>query len=700
MATLQKIRNRAGLLIAIIIGMALIAFVIDPSTISFIGVGDRFELAEIDNKSVSYQDYMVRVEELTDVYELNAQGAGLDQETQNFVRERVWQNMVEDYTLKKEYEELGLDVSSRELFEIIQGDNPHPLVRQIFTNPETGQVNRAQLLNFWKSLGETGTPEQLTMARFIENSILRERQLTKYNNLISKGLFITDIQARNNYIETNRTVDFNYVLQRFSALPDTAVEITTKDLKDYYKEHQEQYQQEQTVDLEYVVFDIEPTEQDKQEIRNDITALKEEFKTIPKDEVELFVRSTSDEAYSDENLAYDELSPVIQDSMFNAEPGYVYGPYQEENAYKLSRLVEINYVPDSVRARHILIQPTQQQNFTQVQALADSLKELIENGADFAVLATQYSDDPGSAREGGDLGWFTEGTMVAPFDEAAFENEVGEIEIIETNYGLHILEVLERGPEVKKVNIATVIRYQEPTEETINEIYRRASQFGGNNRTYEAFNNAVEEQGLNKRIASNLKPMDRTISGLESPREMIQWGFNAEEGAVSDIFEIGDKYVIATVKEKREEGIAPFEQVEAEVRLEVLKEKKGEKIAENIRNSNSSDLSQIAVNLNSEVKSASNISFSSFSIPEAGIEPKVISKAVYTEEGTITEPIIGSNGVYVLEVINVEEPEMDDMALEQVKSSLSRNYQSRANFEPSNAIKEKANIEDKRWKFF
>ena len=700
MATLQKIRNRAGLLIAIIIGMALIAFVIDPSTISFIGAGDRFEIAEIGNNSVSYQDYLARVEELTDVYELNSQGAGLDQETQNFVRERVWQNVVEDMTLRKEYEKLGLDVSSRELFEIIQGDNPHPLVRQIFTNPETGQVNRAQLLNFWKSLSESGSPEQLTMARFIETSILRERLMTKYNNLVRQGLYVTDIQARNNYIENNRRVDFDYVVQRFNAIPDSAVDITSKDLRDYYKEHQNQYQQEKSIDLEYVVFDIEPTEGDKQVILNDIKGLKDEFTAIPKDEVELFVRSTSDESYSDENLGYDDLSPSIKDSMFNAEPGYVYGPYQEDDAYKMTRLVEINYVPDSVRARHILIQPSQQMDMAQAQTLADSLKNLIEGGANFETLAQQYSQDPGSASEGGNLGWFTEGTMVEAFNDAAFENEVGEIEIVETNYGLHIIQVLERGPEVKKIKVATVVRYLEPSEETINEIYRQASQFGGNNRTYQAFNEAVKKQGYNKRIASNLKPMDRTISGLETPREMIQWGFNAEEGDVSDIFEIDEKFVVATVKEKREKGVAPFEKVEAEVRLAVLKEKKGKKIAGNIKNEGKERLSELAVSLDTEIKTATNITFSSFSIPEAGVEPKVIAKAVYKNEGEISEPIIGSNGVYVIEVTNVDEPEMDEMAIEQEKERLSRSFQSRANFEPVNAIKEKAEIEDKRWKFF
>ncbi|MFW5656758.1 MAG: peptidylprolyl isomerase [Bacteroidota bacterium] len=703
MATLEKIRNRAGVLIAIVIGLALVAFILgDMLTAggSALFSRDRYEVGEVRGKSISYEEFLNEYEELANIYRMNTGQTSLDQQTTDFVREQTWQNMVDDIVLGREYDKLGLGVSARELFEIIQGPNPHAIVRQMFTDPQTGQVNRSQLLAFWRSLSEDPNQERLALARFIEESILREQLNTKYTALIQKGLYVTNQHARQEYIENNKSVDFEYVSKPFQSVPDTAVTVTDRELKDYYKEHQQEYKQEETRDLEYVIFNIEPTEEDVQFALEEIEEIKEEFQEVPDAEVEQFVRFNSDEPYRARNFVDGELPAAINDTMFMISVGDVVGPYREGEAYKLAKLVEINYLPDSIHARHILIQPTREMDYQQAYDIADSLKTIIQTGADFASLALEHSADQGSAADGGDLGWFREGMMVKPFNDTVFTAEVNEVKLIESDFGIHIAQVIEKSRDVKKVHVARVERTIEPSRETINNVYSQANEFGANNRTHESFNQTVQEQGLNKRIASNLRTTDRTISGLENPRPMIQWAFDAEEGDVSDIFELGDNYVVAALSEVRPEGIAPFEQVAAEIQLNVLKQKKGALIAEQIKTANAGTLNELAGNMALDIKNAGDITFSSFSLPGAGVEPKVIGVATSLEQGILSEPIIGTNAVYVLQVTNVDEAEPTEQDIAMQKMRIQRAYETRANREPKNALHEKADIEDRRIKFF
>ncbi len=701
MATLEKIRNRAGVLIAVVIGVSLLAFILGDlvSSGSAILNKSKLEIAKIKGKSVSYQDYMAQVEELSNVYKLNT-GGTIDDATMNYVREQTWQNMINDMILQEEYKELGLGVSGRELFEIIQGDNPHPIVRQMFTNPETGVVNRTQLLNFWKSLSEDPTGERVALARYIENSILRERLSTKYSNLIKKALYVTDVEAQNSFAETNKKVDFEYVVKRFNSISDSSVSITESDLKDYYKTHINEYKQDASRDIEYVVFEVVPSETDNKYAKGEIEDVKKEFAGITVDDASQFVRLNSDVPYQNKYYVDGELPLAVNDTMFMAKEDYIYGPYYEEGSYKLAKLLKIDNRPDSVHARHILIQPSQTISAEQAKAIADSLKTEIEKGADFGMLAMTNSVDPGSAQDGGDLGWFKEGMMIQSFNDACFEGKKNDVVVVESNYGYHIIEILEQGPKVKKVKVAIIQREVNPSKETINAAYQKASEFGANNRTREAFISAVETKGLNKRSATYLKPNDRTISGLEQPREMIQWAFNNDKGQVSEIFEFGTKYIIATISEIREEGVAPIEQVLPEVRLNVIKEKKGELIAKQMKDENAPSVSSLSSTLGLEVNNAASVSFSSFSIPNAGVEPKVIATALSLDENVLSKPIIGTNGVYVLNVTSVTESEVTDERVEMEKQRLTMAKESRANVEPLNALTEKANVKDERAKFF
>ncbi len=700
MATLQKIRNRAGILIAVVIGMALLAFVMGDlfSSGQSMFSRSRTELAEINGRNISIMDFQQRVENLAEIYRLRMGQSALDQSTMENIREQTWNTLVREYVTSSEYKALGLGVSEDETFDMVQGINPHPIVRNLFTDPETGQFNRSFLFQFLRTMDQDPTGQQKAYWLFLEKEIINDRAFTKYTNLIRKGLNVTSLEAGKRAGISNQRVDFSYLVIPYSELADTAVEFSQSDLREYYREHKNEYAQEASRDIEYVIWEVLPSEEDDRNAKQWIENIKDEFKSS--DEPGQFVNMNSDVPYDDMNHTYGDLSGEIKDFMFNeATAEDVYGPYFEENAYKLARLVEINYLPDSVRARHILIQPNQQLSMEEAREIADSLKTAIDNGAGFARLARENSMD-GSAGDGGDLGWFTEGTMVKSFSDTCFHSAVGEVQIVESRFGVHIVEVLEKSRDVKKIKVAVLVRKVEPSSETYQKIYSRAIRFAGENDTYDKFIEAVENNDLVSRSANGLTEFQKNITGLESPRELIRWAFSAEKHEISPIFEFGDNFVVAALTEVREEGYADFEQVREEIEANVIREKKAEKLAARINRhlSPAESLDELAGKLGRRVQEASDISFSSVSFSGGGIEPEVVAAATALEPELISQPVKGNNGVYVISVNQVDAPETDN--IEATRNRLSILRQSRAGYEAFEALKEISGIEDNRARFY
>jgi len=705
MATLEKIRNRAGVLVAVVIGMALLAFILGD----FLNSGgalfsnSQFEIAEIAGKSIPFQKYQKELNEIIEINKFSSGQSALEETTRQRIQEQTWNQIVRQYVLEDEYEELGLDISSQELWDMVQGENIHPIIQNLFTNPETGQLNTMAVIRFLKTYDQDPTGQQKAYWLFVEDQMIRERMFSKYQNLISKGLYTTTTEAKNETEKINRKVDFEFVIQNINTVPDSLIEVTKGDLKEYYDNHQNEYEQEASRSIEYITFDVEPSVADKKATEEWINNIKDDFANTDNDKD--FASLNSDLPYNDFYLTKEELPEILQDEMFDAEEGYVYGPYFENEAYKLAKLSEIAYVPDSIKARHILLQPTQNQNTNQVFALADSLVTLLENGASFEALSDQYSADKAANEKGGNLGWFRANEMVKEFSDTAFNAKVGEYKLAGTQYGLHIIQVTKKAQKEKKVKIAVLARKLEPSSETYQKTYSQASQFAGNNQTYEEFQEAIEEKGFAKKIATNIKESDQQLAGLENPRELIRAIYETEENKIiqsqnNAIFELGDRFVIGFVTDVKEEGIAPLEQVKAEVMVQVKKQKKGDylasKLSETLAQAN--DLESLANEFNTEVYEATDISFRSFSVPNAGVEPKMVAVATTVNENVITSPIIGENNVFVLKVNSITTDDVANVDMQQEQSMTQ--YRNRASFEAFEALKEKANIEDKRSKFY
>jgi peptidyl-prolyl cis-trans isomerase D len=705
MAILEKLRVRAGLFLAIAIGLALLAFVLSDflNSSGSLFTRSKFEIAEVFGKSVPYTDYETLVNELEEIQKLQTGQTSLDEATMDQIRNVTWENMIQDMLLEKQYAKLGIDVSPEELRDLIMGENPHPAIAQLFTDPQTGIFNRQAFNTFMQRINtEDETSDEKKYYLYIENEIFRQRKNIKYLNLIRKGLYATKFEAVLQQEESSRSVDVNYIVQGFNTLSDSVITVTETDIKKFYKDNIILFKQKESRDIRYVYFEVTPSRADIQAAKQWINDIKPDFEKA--EDIGQFVSMESDESFDSKNYSLGELPDSIGNFMFSAAQGATYGPYFSDNTYRISRLAAINYLPDSVKARHILLSATQS-NAQKLYKMADSLVNLIKGGANFGTLAMLYSAD-GSAQTGGDLGWFKDGEMVKPFSDSCFHGKTGETKIVPTQYGLHIVQIQDQSRPTKKVQVGTIVKQVVPSEETDHGYYVKANEFAGMNNTYEKFNKAIETEKLttNTQAALNLAPMDKKVNNLESVRTLVSWAYKAEEQDVSSVFKFGNKYVVAVVDKVREEGPAPLKDIQAEVENRIRQQKKAESIVATIvsKKAVAKTLEDLAKSLGIQVEPVTGLKFTSSSLGNAGIEPNVIAAALALEKGVVSNPIIGENGVYVLSVSSITAPADADLKADTdlARNYVERSYAARANYYAYEALKELAKIRDNRREFY
>jgi len=707
MATLQKIRTRAGLLIAIVIGISLAAFVLGDALQSGTSIMKRnqMQIGEVNGESIQYPAFQKEVEELGEIYKQNTQQKQLDENSWAQVREQTWTTNVQKIVMGEVYDKLGIDVSSDELFDMIQGTNLHPIIQQLFRNPNTGQIDRGAIVNFLKNLETNVAPEQRSYWLYLEKQIVSERMQSKYSNMVGKGLFVTTAEAQEDVAEKGKLVDFDYIALNNILVPDSSIAVSEKDLTEYYNAHKSEYKQEKSRDLDFVAFEIKPSAADYKDAETWINGIKSDFASTTEN-IE-FVNGNSDVSYVPTWYNRETLPANVATWVYDegAEENAVMGPYFENESYILAKIDTLAMMPDSVQARHILISVKTQEELAGAQYLADSLKTLIEKGGDFATLAMKYSTDQGSAVKGGDLGWFGRNQMVKPFEDAAFKNNKNQVSIALSQFGVHIIQTTDKGKLSKQAQIAFLVRTVQASSRTEQDIYAQAIKFATENTDVEKFNASVVAEKLTKRSAT-VKEQEIAIPGLENARTLIRAAYEGEVGKAlkttqeSPVFELGKNFVVAVLTKATEEGEATFADAKTKVEMAVTKEKKSEYLVKKAANAaaGKTDLQSIAMQLNTSVRNAANVDFTSFNIPGLGMEPAVIGTVTSMEANKISKPIVGNNGVYLAMVTATRESGNVNVKAEQTRLAQSLNY--RANSQAVEAQRKKAEITDKRAKFY
>jgi peptidyl-prolyl cis-trans isomerase D len=700
MATLQNIRNRAGIAIAIFVGVALAAFILGDlfKSGSSIMQGRQMELAEIAGNSVSYLEFQKKVDELTEIYKMNSGKTTVDQNTSEQIKEQTWQGLVRNLTMKDIYNDLGISVSSQEVSDLVLGNNPSPIIQSIFRDPNTGTINRPALIQFLKYQQSTAGKER-DYWLFLENQITEDRLFTKYNTLLSKGLYITDTEAKDDLKGRNRQVNIQFVAKLYASVPDNTVQTTDTELKDYYEKHKDNYKQDNLRKIEYVSFPVVASKADEDKLIKWITDIKSEFASV--EDPSAFVNINSDTPFDSTFYKKSELSPVLGEFAFNGKVGDIYGPYKENNSWKLAKILKFAELPDSVEARHILIRVNSAEELGKATSKIDSLKNLILKGAKFEDVARANSQDPGSANKGGELGWFRRGMMVKPFERAAFYGKINDLQVVNTQFGVHLLQVTKRGPVAKNVQLAIIDRIIAPSSQTYQATYAQASKFVSENQDAKKFEAAVTAQGLNKKLAE-VRENDKDIAGLDNSRSLIRAAYKSSVGSLitssegTPIFELGDQFVVAVLTGVQEEGVAPFSSVKTSIELAVKKEKKAKELIAKM--TGKTDLNQLASELGVTVSEAQNLNFDSYSVPGAGNELAIVGAAEALQLNQVSKPVQGNNGVYVIKCTNITEGTDQDLTAEKFRLAAAINY--RAITEAFDALKKNAKIVDKRAKFY
>lgn len=712
MATIGKIRKHSGLVIAII-GIALGLFVLSD----FIKKSPKRSqdpLAVVFDENISYREFDAKVEEQKEFYKMQYGDVQLSGAEQFQLFNQVYDQLVQEIIMAKQYEDLGLAVPDAELNELFMGTNAHPYIRQLFTNPETGVFDPYQVQMYIETIDER-SDEERQQWRMIEQSIYEERYNSKYNNLVIKGYYIPTAFAQRDNVEKNKKYVTQYLGLKYNTISDSTISVTDEEMMAYYEDHKHEFIFDNpTASLEFVVFDIKPSAEDLSEIQEIIDTAYAQLPNVPASELETFIYSKSDIDYTwDSTYLRRDVLPVKADTLFEAKIGTIVGPYIEDNVFYIHKLLDRKIMPDSLNAAHILIayqgamraDENVVRTKEEAQALADSLFGVVK-GLDslaFSQLALQYSDDGSKESNGGFLGWFPEGAMIPEFNDACLNNPIGSYQLVETDFGFHIIKVLDKTTPVQKIKMATIVRTVEPSKATADSVYANASSFAAESTDATEFDKLIVDKGYNKRIAESINTSDYTIPGLEEGREIIRWAFNEENevGAISYVFDlIGENHnVVVYLKDRKEKGQAEFEDVKEYIEPFVKKEKKADMLITQMNEAMNgvSGIDALSKKLNIEIDTF-DIAFATYSLPGYGPEPQAVGIISVLPVNTISRPIKGETAIFVAVVSQVvEAPPADINLIRMQKQSF---FESKVNYELMKSLKIKADIDDNRISYF
>jgi peptidyl-prolyl cis-trans isomerase D len=709
MATLEKIRNKAGLLV-IVVGVALFAFIIGD----FLNSGSTFfrqnqeKIVEVDGDVISIQQYQERIEEMTEFYKMQSGMSSLPEEYMNQIRQSVYNSMVQEIVLTEAMDRLGMTVGPEELFDMVQGNNISPVLQQnqMFHNPETGMFDKMALLNFLKQIDDDNIamlpPDQQAQLLpyrnfwlFMEKNIKLQRMEQKYTTLLSKAIVANTLDAKAAFDETTESSNIVYAMQSYSSIPDSTISVSKSEQEKLYNQRKEAYKQAETKVIKYIAVDIVPSEADYAKASSEIETVKEELAGTEQTVADI-VNEYSETPYADIFVSENALDPEMKTFAVSASIGEIYGPEFENNKYRLFKLVDKTIAPDSVKVEHIMIAGTGRD-----EALADSLLTVLKAGGDFAEIARTYSADQ-AAQNGGEVGWLTEMGAKAyvndEFKQGVFSASLDELKQMKSLYGIHIYKITEKTANVQKYKVADVEMTISPSSKTYSNIYNELNQFISKNQSIDKFDEAAKEAGYNVRSNVNVTANDQTVDMITQSRPVIRWAFQNKKGSISEIFECDNKFVVAAVQGTIPEGYRPLSLVE-ELKPVIIAEKKGKLIADELKGKNLTSLDAYAQAMNASVDSVKFINFNTRRITGIGAEPTLNAMITLAKPGQLSEPVIGNNGVYVFQVYERNQENLTYDEKSQV-ATLDASNAYRFGYQAIQTLMNKAKITDNRIRFY
>ncbi|MDA9325404.1 peptidylprolyl isomerase [Flavobacteriales bacterium] len=654
MGTLGKIRNRSGLLLTVI-GFAMLAFILGDFMQSTRSSGpSTLYVGELLGEQILIQTFEKTVDQGIENWKSQNPNQIVNQSVISSVRNQAWAQLTRELIMDEEYIKLGIGISDDEWMERISGLNVHPEVSKIpaFQDPNNGRFDRTKVLAYLQQVEQDETGASVNNWLSFQDYLINVIRNEKYDKLVEKGVYINSEESKISYNEGTQITTYNYISLPYSMIEDSLVELSDKEIKNYYNENKNDYSQEKSKNIDYVVFNVVPTKGDDLETRASLNDLKSDF--VNYDDYLTLVRRNSDNARAVFN--FNKKEDFVQDSAFSLlvdnNVGTVIGPYKSNpSTYRISKLVDVQMRPDSVEARHILISPSQEITIDSAKSIIFDLKRQVENGKDFGSLAQSRSDDKNSAIMGGELGWFVEGAMLEQFNEACFTSLRNELKVVETQYGVHLIQVINKSRSIQKFKIAYVDRNISASTETYNNYYTQAAQFVSSvNSDNGSFDTIVMKENLVKRSDVKVVTNKENIIGLPNSRSIVRWMNKASQGDVSEVFEFDNSYVVAIITKENNSEYIPLSEVENRVKQSLRSEKKYEKLVERL--GDYSSLEEISETMNINIVRDKKAQMSLLSVDNLGYAPELIGTIYATEIGTVSDPIKLNNFLSVVSVVS------------------------------------------------
>jgi len=706
MAILENIRKRTTVLI-LIIGLALFAFVISGvfSSNNFSGGKVGSSVAEVNGENIPIEEFRAQVETASRRY-----GPSV---TSTQLVNMVYDQEVRKAILNQQFEDLGIDVESDQIIDFVRTSG----YAQIPDFQDENGIFNEEV--FKSAIADWRANDPLRYDAWLqdEKSIIQAAKERMYFNLVKGGVTTTLTEGELDYDMSNDKVDMQYVRIPYTSIPDSTIEVSKSDIQSYINNHKAKFKQEKARDIRFVYFEEKPSAEDDSNVKEEITALLDDTveysETKDANDTILGFRNTNDMAafldrYSDSKFdtiykAKRDLPSVAADTLMAMEVGEIYGPYKDGDSYKVSKIMD-RKENGTVKASHILItwegaeraNPAITRTKEEAEAEANRLlAEAKKEDVVFTVLARENSDGP-SAPRGGDLGYFQEGVMADEFNDFCFGNPTGTVGLVETQFGYHVIKVDDKQDVIQ---VATLDREVEPSEETINTLFTDATKYemAVLDAEPENFGDIAKESNYTVRPVNKIKEMEENLPGLGSQRSVVQWAFN-DDTSVGDIrrFSVNNGYAVVQLTKKYKKGLMAPENASATALPAIRKELKAKQI---IAANQGKALDAIASDNNVSVSTASAVTLSSPTIPGAGREPLVVGTAFTMDKDGTSDLIEGNTGVYMLKVTNkTEAADIDNYST--YAQNLQTSASARVNGAVYNALKDKAEIEDNRAIFY
>jgi peptidyl-prolyl cis-trans isomerase D len=707
MAIINTLREKMGRFLVIVVGLSIMAFVLTDllGTRSSILGSDSTEVGEIAGESVSQEEFVNLVESIKQNY-MSQYGVNPNEFLMQTIRNQAWEQMIAQIAYTQHFDEAGIVVSGDERIDMVQGRNISPSVLQQFANPETGQLDR-EFLN--QVLVNSDLNEQARVQwQIFENGLAENRRMTKYQNLLQKTNYVTLAEAQQEYNAQTSNITVDYLYIPFIAVDqDKISEVTDSEMEAYLNEHKEEYTVEESRSLDYVTFPVIPSAADSAYAQQELNRLRTQLEESENDSTLAVINTEQGQGFG----TYDPtaLPTDMADNLGTLKVGDVLGPKLSNGIFTLFKLSDIvQGETEFVRASHILLK-TEGLSLTEkadVKAKAQKLLTQARNGEDFAQLARQNSEDS-SGPAGGDLGWYAkggsgQGKWDDAFESAAFSlNRPGVVNrVVESAFGFHIIKVVE-APSKNRYKVAIILKELTPSDETIDEAYKLAGDFLLNANSYDEFVNYAAEKGYSVYNGNNVSSSSNTVGQLADARQMVTWMYG--DASIGDVenFDLGDDYVVAVYKGKVEAGLAKLSNVRSEIKLKVENAKKAKYIQDQLAKA-SGALSDIAASFDAtaQVYSDTQLQLGSNSLPNVGTSPIAIGKAFALKNaGDRSKPIVTETGVVIVDLKSKSEPAAITDYTNYV-NAVSQRMASNTQIKLSQSIKGKAEIVDKRYKFY